>query len=184
MGRAPRSVPTLSNEDSAAFREAVRGATRITAAERAAPAPVMPPIPVQSLIDEHAALAQSLTAPLSAEDGLDTGEELHYLRDGLPRGVLKKLRAGHWVVQDSLDLHGANQAEARELVAGFLLEARRRRLRCLRIVHGKGLGSPRREPVLRGKIRVWLARRDEILAYCQAPAHQGGSGATLVLLKG
>jgi DNA-nicking Smr family endonuclease len=53
----------------------------------------------------------------------------------------------------------------------------------VRIVHGKGLGSKNREPVLKAKLRAWLTPRDEVLAYCQAPAAEGGSGALLVLLK-
>jgi len=181
---AASAVPPLRDEDAALFKEAVKGATPLTAAERALHHAPPPAVPVQSLMDEHDALAQSLSAPLSLEESLETGEELSFLRPGLPRSVLKKLRGGHWVVQDSLDLHGANREQARDLLVVFLLESRKRRLRCLKIIHGKGLGSPQREPVLRGKIRHWLAKRDEILAYCQAPAHQGGSGATLVLLKG
>jgi DNA-nicking Smr family endonuclease len=98
--------------------------------------------------------------------------------------VLRKLRRGHWIVQAELDLHGLTRTEAHEAVAGFLREALRRARRCVRIVHGKGLGSKNREPVLKGKVRVWLAQRDDVLAFCQAPAAQGGSGAMLVLLKG
>jgi len=177
-------VPPSEEEDAAIFREAVKGATPLAAAARVVHHARPPALPVQTLMDEHEALAQSLSAPLSLEESLETGEELSFLRPGLPRGVLKKLRGGHWVVQDTLDLHGANREQARDLLVVFLLESRKRRLRCLKIIHGKGLGSPQREPVLRGKIRHWLAKRDEILAYCQAPAHQGGSGATLVLLKG
>jgi len=53
----------------------------------------------------------------------------------------------------------------------------------VRIVHGKGLGSRNREPVLKGKLRKWLPRRQEVLACCQAPANDGGSGAVWLLLK-
>jgi len=134
--------------------------------------------------DEHAALAESLHGPLSLDDALDSGEELVYLRDGLSRQLLRKLRRGHWVVEDSLDLHGLNRSQAAESVAAFLRGCTRRGVRCVRIVHGKGLGSRNREPVLKGKLRKWLPLREEVLAFCQAPATQGGGGAVLVLLKG
>ena len=97
--------------------------------------------------------------------------------------MLRRLRRGHWVVQAGLDLHGLNRHQAALHVAEFLHSAVHRGLRCVRIVHGKGYGSKNREPVLKGKLRHWLAMRDEVLAYCQAPDHDGGSGALLVLLK-
>ena len=87
-------------------------------------------------------------------------------------------------MQAELDLHGYTTDEARDVLADFLYEARQRGYRCVRVVHGKGLTSPNREPVLKGKVRLWLTQRDEVLAYCEAPHHAGGSGAVLVLLKG
>ena len=86
-------------------------------------------------------------------------------------------------MQDIVDLHGLNRQEARSLLGDFLGGCLKRGLRCVRVVHGKGLRSPKREPVLKGKVRQWLARREEVLAFCQAPMNQGGSGALLVLLS-
>jgi DNA-nicking Smr family endonuclease len=97
--------------------------------------------------------------------------------------VLRKLRRGDWVIQDEIDLHGCRTDEARELLAGFLREAVKRGVRCVRIVHGKGLGSKDKQPVLKGKTRVWLAQRDEVIAFCQARPAEGGSGALVALLK-
>ncbi len=141
------------------------------------------PLPEQKRRDERAALAESLAGPLSIDDAMESGEELAFLREGLSRQVLRKLRRGHWVVEDNLDLHGMNRVQAAESVAAFLRLSTRRGLRCVRIVHGKGLGSRNREPVLKGKLRKWLAVRDEVVAFCQAPAADGGGGAVLVLLK-
>ena len=146
---------------------------------RARPAPLAE----QKRLDERAALAESLNGPVSIDDAIESGEELVFLRDGLSRQLLRKLRRGHWVVEDNLDLHGMNRMQAAESVALFLRACTRRGLRCVRIVHGKGLGSRNREPVLKGKLRKWLAVRDEVLAFCQAPAVHGGGGAVLVLLK-
>jgi len=85
-------------------------------------------------------------------------------------------------VQDVVDLHGLNREQARLSLAEFLGGCLKRGLRCVRVVHGKGLRSPGKEPILKGKVQLWLARREEVLAYCEAPANLGGSGALLVLL--
>jgi DNA-nicking Smr family endonuclease len=176
--------PRIDEEDAALFRAAVGDAVPLRTPPRRAPTAVPEPaVPVQSLLDEHAALRESLDAALDPDSALETGEEAAFLREGLSRQVLRKLRRGHWVVQDELDLHGMTRPEAREAVAAFIRDAVRRARRCVRIVHGKGLGSKNREPVLKGKVRVWLAQREEVLAFCQAPAPQGGSGAVLVLLR-
>jgi DNA-nicking Smr family endonuclease len=142
------------------------------------------PYPQQTRRDEQAALAESLSAPVSLDDALDSGEELAFVRDGLGRDALRKLRRGHWVVQGELDLHGMNRHHALFHTDLFLKESVKRHRRCVRIVHGKGLGSLNREPVLKGLLRKWLLQRADVLAFSQAPAPQGGSGAVLVLLRG
>jgi DNA-nicking Smr family endonuclease len=171
-------------DDAALFSAAVGDAVPLRVPPRHPRArPAQPAVAVQSLLDEHAALAESRESALDADAALETGEEAAYLRDGLSRQVLRKLRRGHWVVQAEVDLHGLTRAEARAALGEFLREAMRRARRCVRIVHGKGLGSKNREPVLKGKVRGWLAQREEVLAFCQAPATQGGGGALLVLLR-
>jgi DNA-nicking Smr family endonuclease len=178
----PADKPPSDEADD--FRRAVAGVKPLAPTRRvvlAPPAP--PPIPHQTRNDERNALAEALSGPLSVDDALDTGEELCFLRDGLSRQVLRRLRRGHWVVQDELDLHGMNRAQAALSVAEFLRSCSARGVRCARIVHGKGLGSPGREPVLKNKLRKWLVVRDEVLAFCQAPSAHGGGGALLLLLK-
>ena len=163
------------------FRRDVAGAQQLAQSRKVIRANGPAPIARQRLRDERAALAESL-GPVSLDDAIDSGDELAYLGDGLARGVLRKLRRGHWVVEDELDLHGMNRLEAAHAVSEFLRRCRLRRLGCVRIIHGKGLGSLNREPVLKGLLRKWLVR-EEVLAFSQAPAAQGGSGAVLVLLK-
>jgi DNA-nicking Smr family endonuclease len=136
-----------------------------------------PPVPHQRRRDEAAALAESLAGPLTAEEALETGEELSYLRDGMARETLRKLRRGHWSIQDGVDLHGLTRDQAAAMVVEFLNHCLARGVRCVRIVHGKGLG------ILKAKLKKWLPQREEVLAFCQAPANDGGSGALLVLLK-
>ena len=134
------------------------------------------PIPRQTQRDEKAALQESL-GPLSADDVMDTGEELLFMRPGISRQTLRKMRKGHWVVEAQIDLHGLDRHAALSETSEFLEKAKTRRLRCVRIVHGKGLG------VLKAKLRKWLPMREEVLAFTQAPLAQGGGGALLVLLK-
>ena len=165
------------------FRRAVADAEPLKPHRRAAlPRPVVSAVPRQRMHDERAALAESLAGPVSLDDALDSGDELAYLREGLRRDVLRKLRRGHWVVEDELDLHGMNRHTALFHLGLFLKQSRKRGLGCVRIIHGKGLGSRHREPVLKGLLRKWLVRED-VLAFSQAPAAHGGGGAVLVLLK-
>lgn len=142
----------------------------------------------QRAADDARALAESRygvePSPLSWEPGQEHDVHQTFLRKGLGTDVLARLRRGQWSVQGELDLHRHTRDEARDALTEFLNEARSAGWRCVRIVHGKGLSSPNREPVLKGKVRQWLAQRDEVLAYCEAPHHSGGSGAVLVLLKG
>jgi DNA-nicking Smr family endonuclease len=160
------------------FRAAVADAKPLKPAKRVAlkPSPVAP-VPVQRRRDEAAALAESLSHGLSLDDVLESDEETSYLRPGLARQTLRKLRRGHWAIQNALDLHGLTREEAAVAVVEFLRECLVRRHRCVRIVHGKGTG------LLRAKLRRWLPQREEVLAWCQAPANEGGAGALLVLLR-
>lgn len=177
-----RAPVTPTEEERALFREAVAGVKPIRPDKVHHEPPPPPALPRQRWQDEAAALAESLhPAPLDL--GLEGGDEPSFLRPGLARTVLRDLRRGRWVVQDALDLHGATRDEARGLLAAFLGNAVRRGLRCVRIVHGKGLGSPGRAPVLKGLVRGWLMQRPEVLAYCQARAAEGGAGALVALLK-
>ena len=141
------------------------------------------PIAKQFIRDEKLALRDSLSDDFYPAHELESGEELLYLRTGQSPDVLSKLRRGFWVVQAQIDLHGLISDEAREYVAEFLSSCKKRNIRYVRIVHGKGLGSRNREPVLKHKLRSWLMQKDEVIAYAQAKPEDGGSGAVIVLLK-
>jgi DNA-nicking Smr family endonuclease len=171
-------------DDAELLREALKDVAPLPDRGRASLETVRPaPIPAQRLADERQVLEDSLSDHFPIELAIESGEELSFVRDGLAQQVLRKLRRGHWVVQDHIDLHGLRSDEARQLLVAFLNHCQRRGHRCVRVVHGKGLGSKNREPVLKKKLSGWLRQRDEVLAFCQAAAADGGSGATLVLLK-
>ena len=142
-----------------------------------------PAIARQRQRDEAAALAESISDAFDVESLLETDDALSFRRRGVGLDVVRKLRRGVWVLQDELDLHGLRSDEARERVAAFIRESARAGLRCVRVVHGKGLGSPGREPVLKAKVKSWLVQRSEVLAFTHARPADGGHGALVVLLE-
>jgi len=170
-------------DDSALFRAEVRDVRPARPSNRVEPyREPLPAVPAKRLEDERAVLAELMR--LSADDDVEIEEDRLFLRPGLPREILRKLRRSHWVIQDTLDLHGLSSDEAAQATAAFLTGCLHRALRCVRIVHGKGLRSRGREPVLKHRIRKLLTRRDEVLAYVEPRAPDGGGGAVVVLLKG
>lgn len=173
-----------AEEDRQLFRTAVADAVPL-ASDRVHHDPVPPPaIPKSRMRDERAALDESLSDVDPLELALEGGDEAAFLKPGMSPRVLKDLRRGRWVVQEQVDLHGMQREEARQQVAIFLAECLARELRCVRIIHGKGHGSPGRVPVLKRLVLGWLAQRREVLAYCQARTVEGGAGAVIVLLQG
>ena len=179
-----REQEALRLREANLFRHSIGTIAPLRASEKAVHLPAQPePVARQHIADEQAALAQSLSDEFSIDTLLETDEGLSYARTGIGQETVRKLRRGHWVTQGQLDLHGLRTDEAREALAEFLRNATRRGLRCVRVIHGKGLGSVNREPVLKKKVRNWLVQKEEVLAFCQARAADGGAGAVMVLLK-
>lgn len=147
-----------------------------------APEPVAP-IPAQRQLDDRRVLQEAISDEFDASTLLEVDEAMSFRRPGIGIDVARKLRRGHWSIQSEIDLHGLRREDAREALAGFLREAVRQGLRCVRVVHGKGLGSPGKTPVLKGKVHGWLVQKSEVLAFVQARADEGGAGAVVVLLK-
>ncbi|MGE0802107.1 MAG: Smr/MutS family protein [Lautropia sp.] len=166
------------------FQQAVAGVAPLAPTGRRAPdPPAVEPIARQRQLDEQRALAESLSDEIDVERWLETDERLSFRRAGVGPDALARLRRGHWVCQSQLDLHGLRSDEARAAVGEFLARCVRAGLRCVRVIHGKGLGSANRQPVLKDKAIRWLAQRNEVIAFCQAPPFAGGTGALLVLLR-
>ena len=132
--------------------------------------------------DEAAVMLEAISDEFDVESLLDTDDALSFRRPGIGPEVVRKLRRGVWAIQAQLDLHGLRRDEARERINRFIHDARRAGLRCVRVIHGKGNGSPGREPVLKGKVKSWLVQKKDVIAFTQARASDGGTGALVVLL--
>ncbi|HEU0187283.1 MAG TPA: Smr/MutS family protein [Gallionellaceae bacterium] len=164
-------------DDADLFRQAVKDAVPLPSSDRLPPASSPRQHPTPSAPLRHAAtdnLSDHLTSDTSPSE---------FLRPGMDRMTLRKLRRGRWPVQDSIDLHGNTSDEARRLLANFLQEATQRGLRCVNIIHGKGWHSEGGEGVLKLRTRHWLSQHAQVLAFCEPPEHAGGGGAVWVLLK-
>ena len=178
-----------SDKDRELFRNVVADAVPLARAPTANLGHTQPkPNPMQRDADEQAALLASQLAlypsPMSWDIGADIEDEQSFLRAGVSPDLLRKLRRGQWTINAEIDLHHHTQDEAHEALMEFMRRARAADWRCLRIIHGKGLSSHQKIPVLRSKVRRWLQQKDEVLAYCEPRPNGGGSGAVLVLLKG
>jgi DNA-nicking Smr family endonuclease len=172
-------------DDAALFRAAVGAVKPLAEQNRITPRPA-PRKPLLHPTVSPLAIPDTLSDGCPAKSSLDFSAENapdEFLSNGLSRMTLRKLRRGSWPIQDSLDLHGNNSDAARKLLQEFLHEATQRKLRCVLVIHGKGLNSQGGEAVLRRLTRHWLTQHQQVLGYCDAPGKDGGSGAALVLLK-
>lgn len=142
-----------------------------------------PPQALQKQQDEAAALRESLSDEFDVSTLLESDEQMSYRASGIGADVIRRLRRGEWSIRGQVDLHGLRTDEAREALSQFLRDAHRMEWRCVRVVHGKGLGSPGKTPVLKSKVQKWLVQKSDVLAFVQAKPAEGGAGAMLVLLK-
>jgi DNA-nicking Smr family endonuclease len=166
------------------FQAAVGKVARLPEPQLANLRPAPPkPEPKQQQLDEAAALKEAISDEVDVSTLLDTDESLSFRRPGVGPDVTQKLRRGHWAIQRQVDLHGLRSDEAREALGSFIRECHRQGLRCLRVVHGKGLGSPGKTPVLKEKVLRWLVQKNEVIAFVQAQPAHGGAGALVVLLQ-
>ncbi len=174
----------LHRGDRLMFERAVGRVHRLPDHGRHVATPSSPlPHPVQRQLDEEAVMREALSDEFDAETLLHTDEHLSFRRPGVGPEVVRKLRKGDWSIQAQIDLHGHRTDEARESLGQFIREAWRHGLRCVRVVHGKGLGSPGKTPVLKGKVHSWLVQKSEVMAFVQARPAEGGAGALVVLLR-
>ncbi len=171
----------LSDEESRVFRKAMTD-TRPLPSKPLRRGPKPKPRARFARAAEVEVLEASLTGLPDPDEPL-LGEGLYYAKPGVQHAVLRKLRRGHFSVGAELDLHGLRSEDARLALTGFLKTVRGQRMRCVRIIHGKGYRSGPRGPILKQKLNGWLRQRDEVIAFCSARPVDGGTGAVYVLLN-
>ena len=140
------------------------------------------PVATQLQIDEAKVIQDSLSDEFDVSTLLDTDDALSFRRPSVGPEVTRKLRKGDWAIQREIDLHGLRSDEARLALTTFIREAHKYGIRCVRVVHGKGLGSPGKTPVLKSKVHSWLVQKNQVMAFVQAKPAEGGAGALVVLL--
>ncbi len=174
--------PAVDDGDSALFRSLI-GPVRVLPAHESAPPQPARPLPQARQFElDEAAVRDELLDSRFDPGSIEVGDEIHYLKPGQPGRLLVRLRRGQFSVRSELDLHDMTMAVARNAITAFLEEARRHGELCVRIVHGKGLRSDARGPVLKKLTEQMLRRRGDVLAFSSALPAQGGTGAVLVLL--
>ena len=147
------------------------------------------PPPGTASPNEDAEVLATLSDLIAGEgtfDICDSDEYVEGLAPGIDKRLLRRLKRGDFSVQAHLDLHGMVKDEARTAVKEFVRASRLVGRRCVIIVHGRGLRSPGREPVLKNALVKWLSRGNlgkQVLAFASTLPHDGGGGAVYVLLR-
>jgi len=181
---AAAAAARKAEADKNLFSRAVGAVQSLPDKKQVIPQPVpVPPVALQRQKDDEAVLRDALSDEFDVSTLLDTDDMLSFRRPGIGPDVTHKLRKGEWSIQKEIDLHGLRSDEARLALATFIREAHKQGLRCLRVVHGKGLGSPGKTPVLKSKVHSWLVQKNQVMAFVQAKPAEGGAGALVVLLK-
>jgi DNA-nicking Smr family endonuclease len=182
MPQAGEDDPVAPDDDTQLFREAVRGVKPLGVRELPRQGPKPRPRARFTRADRMAVLKESLEAP-AADPEVSSGEELSFRRPGVQIEVLRRLRRGEYRVQREIDLHGLTVAQAKQVLRELLADALDRQVRCIRIIHGKGLRSGHRGPVLKSAVVAVLSRSAAVLAFVSARQVDGGTGAVYVLLS-
>lgn len=176
--------PKNAAADDDDFRSAMTDVQPRRASNRVPPPRVLPPPrPRQAEADERAVMSELLDFGMFEPDLIESGDSLVYRGPGLQDSVWRKLRRGAYRVRAELDLHGMNRNDAHAAVGDFLAECQAKDVRCVRIIHGKGNRSPNTGPVIKTLLDSWLRRRSDVIAFCSARAHDGGTGAVYVLMR-
>ncbi len=170
----------VSKDDHEAFAEAMRDVKPLEHEARVTRTRTPP-----NAVARHsrAARQRTLEASLDAASVEFAGDEVAFRRAVVDERTFRRLRGGRFSIEAEVDLHGLRRGEAEAALKEFVVEAARRGLGCVRVVHGKGTRSGPNGPVLKAQVAEWLARWEQVLAVCSARPRHGGTGAVYVLLK-
>lgn len=169
-------------EEDTLFRTAVPGVKPLNVRSRHAGKSLPAHKARSTRTDERAALRESLRTAADS-DAIETGDKLVFQRPQVTRHVFRQLRRGNYPIQNEIDLHGMTAAEARDMLTDFIAECSAAGLKCVRVIHGKGLGSGPDGPVLKKGVNHWLRQWEQVLAFCSTQPQHGGTGAIYVLLR-
>lgn len=173
----------MTDDDVELFRRAVAGAKPLKSGSRIAAERRKPPPRAHfKRADERQALRESMLADVHTTES-ENADSLRFHRASVGRRTMRKLARGSFAIQAEIDLHGMTVAEAKPRLAEFIEHCARNGKLCVRVVHGKGLGSGRRGPVLKMKVNRWLRQWQHVLAFTSARQVDGGTGAVYVLLR-
>lgn len=172
----------ISEEDSALFRKTVGNIKPLKNDNIVINKPEPPPFSSRVKEDISPVMQELLDSEFD-QNLLERGDELLFLKPGMQKQTLRKLRRGQYQIEAELDLHGMTVAKAKVALSKFLAQRLARSQRCVRIIHGKGLGSRGKNPIIKNKLNNWLRHQDDVLAFCSARQTDGGTGAIYLLLK-
>lgn len=172
-----KNLEQTAPSDGDLFQQAVEGVTPITPSNR-----IPPPVPARRVPSRSTATPSPVIPDNFSDHGASDITPTSFLRSGLTRMTLRKLRRGQWPIEDTIDLHGSTSDEARRLLVEFLHHALHHGLRCVNVIHGKGWRAEGGEGILKVRVRHWLTQYPQVLAFCEAPANAGGGGAVWLLL--
>lgn len=189
----PSNQPKSGNgpeEEDSLFQEAMAGVEPLQSnkVKERVPGPLSKPSRRPLLEGELEAYAQ-LVDLVSGEGSFDieyTDEYIEGAVVGADPDLLPKLRRGDFSIQAHFDLHGMTAAEAREAVERFILSSVIKGLRCVLIIHGRGLNSRDQIPILKERMSSWLKRgrlKKMVLAFATAQPCDGGAGSMCVFLR-
>jgi len=178
------------SEDETYFQQAMEGVKPLDDQnEKSVPIPntdLRPPHPAPDDSAEGLMHLRRLVQGSLEMDISFTDEYIEGAVPGLSPKIMKNLKRGKFPVRGHLDLHGLTKQDAEHRVREFLIQSHKQGIRCVLIVHGRGLNSPDSFPVLKERIPVWLNRgtaRKIVLAFATAKPYDGGTGAIYVLLR-
>jgi DNA-nicking Smr family endonuclease len=185
----PPVVAPSPVEDDASFFAAAMADVRPLDADPRVDAPAPTTLTTRTIVDEDAEALGMLADLVSGSGHFDISDSSEYVEGavvGFDPRLLKRLRRGEFAYQAMIDLHGMSAAAARIEVERFLMHAVAAGQRVVLIVHGRGLNSKDNVPVLKERLKTWLARGRigrATLAFTSARPADGGAGAVYVMLR-